>query len=149
MFYIMSFFQRQNDFHLSLTIIRDEEKDNQLPLLDVLIERIRLLSLLVYIERLRSLACIWVGMHLLQSIERLTWSNVLQWGLLRSVLLTKLNVNLNRLRIYFRVTGILRKLLLTLWTKLLISLGKSLYYLALQINLFMSDFLELDLQINW
>ena len=35
----LSFFQRLNDLHPSLTFTMDEEKDNQLPFLDVLVER--------------------------------------------------------------------------------------------------------------
>ena len=35
----LSFFQRLNDLHHSLTFTMDEEKDNKLPFLDVLVER--------------------------------------------------------------------------------------------------------------
>ena len=34
----LSFFQQLNDLHPSLTFTMDEEKDNQLPFLDVLVE---------------------------------------------------------------------------------------------------------------
>ena len=35
----LSFFQRLNDLHTSLTFTMDEEKDNQLPFLDLLVKR--------------------------------------------------------------------------------------------------------------
>ena len=54
-----------------------------------------------------------------------------------------------RLKISSRVMGILRKLLLTPWTKLLISSGITLCHLALLNVLFMSDFLGLDLLVSW
>ena len=68
---------------------------------------------------------------MLLSLGRLTWSSVLYSGLLRLVQIMGLKVNLNGLKIYSWVMGILRKLLLTPWTKLLISLGITLCHLVL------------------
>ena len=42
-------------------------------------------------------------------LGRLTWSSVSHSGLLKFVRITRLKVNLNRLRIYFWVMGILKK----------------------------------------
>ena len=61
----------------------------------------------------------------------MAWSSISHSGLLRFVRITRLKVNLNRLKIYFWVTGILRKSLLTTLTKLLISLGITSGHLAL------------------
>ena len=121
----------------------NEEKDNKLPFLHVLVEQ------LVYIESLCSLACIWVGMLLLLSLGRLTWSSVLHLGFLKFVQITKLKVNLNRLKIHFWITGFLRRLLLTPSTKLFISLGIRSGHLALLNVLYMLDFPGLDLLVSW
>ena len=88
-------------------------------------------------------------MCLLLNLGRLIWSSVLHSGLSRFVQITGLKVNLNRVKNYFNVTGILRKLLLTSWTKLLLSLGIILCHLALLNVLFISDFLGLDLLVSW
>ena len=52
------FFQRMNDLHPSLPFTMDEEKNNKLPFLDVLVEGHTFAFVTVYIESLRSLACI-------------------------------------------------------------------------------------------
>ena len=80
-----------------------------------------------------------------------TWtrSSVSHSGLLRFDGITRLKVNLNRLKNYFWVTGILRKTLLTPLTKLLISLGIGLGHLTLLNAQFMWDFLGLDLLASW
>ena len=69
---------------------------------------------------------VWAGRRSIYN----TWSSVLYSRLLRFVQITGLKVNLNRFTIYSWVTGILRKLLLTLWKKLLISLEITLCHLA-------------------
>ena len=79
------------------------------------------------------------------SLGRLTWSSVSHSGLLKFVQITRLKVNLNRLKIYFWVMGILRKSLLTL----LISLGITSGHLALLNTQFMLDFPGLDLLDSW
>ena len=93
----LSFFLCVNDLHPFLTFTMDEEKDNKLPFLDVLVEH-RLFAFItcIYIESLRSLVCIWVGMLLLLSLERLTWSSISHSGLLRFVRITRFNADFNR-----------------------------------------------------
>ena len=57
--------------------------------------------------------------------------------------------NLSRLKMYSLVTGILRKLLLTPWRKLLIHLRITLCHLVHLNVLFISDFLGLYLLVSW
>ena len=57
-----------------------------------------------YIESLRSLVCIWIGMLLLLSLRGLIWSSVSHSGVLRFVQITRLEANLYRLKIYFWVS---------------------------------------------
>ena len=137
----LSFSHCLNHLHHSLTFSMDEEKDNQLPFLDVLAKRC-LFAFVTNIYRKLTFTCIWVGMLLLLSPGRLTWSSVLHSGLLRFVQITGLKVNLNRLKIYFWVTGILKNLLLIPWTKPLVSLGITSCQFALLTVRFILDFLE-------
>ena len=95
------------------------------------------------------MGCVWVGMLSFRSLRRLTWSSDTHSGFLRFVRITRLKVNLNRLKIYFWVTGIMRKSLLTSQTKLLINLGITSGYLDLLNALFMLDFLGLYLLASW
>ena len=88
-------------------------------------------------------------MLLLLSSGRLTWSSDSQSGLLRFVRITRLKVNFNWWKINFCVMGIPRKLLLTLLTKLLISLGITSGHLAFLNVQFMLDFFGLDLLASW
>ena len=87
-------------------------------------------------------------MHLPLNLGRLNWSSFLHLGLVRFVQITSLKGHVNRLQIYFWVTGILRKSLLTTLRKLL-SLGITSGHLALLIVQFMWDFSGLNLLVSW
>ena len=122
----------------------DEEK-NKLSFLDVLVE---CCSFTFVTSIYRKPVWIWVGMLLLLSLGRLTWSSVSHSGLLSFVRIS-LKVNLNRLKISFWVIGILRKSLLTPLTKLFISLGITSGHFDLLNGQFILDFFGLNLLVSW
>ena len=75
--------------------------------------------------------------------------NLIKCLTFRFVRITRLKANLNKLKIFFWVMGILRKSLLIPLTKLLISLGIISGHLALLNTQFMLGFFGLDLLASW
>ena len=144
----LSFFHCLNDLHPSLTFTVNKKKDNKLPFLDVLVE-CRLFAFVTCIYRKPMFTNLYLSLDAFAPKSRKVNLIVSHSGLLRFVWITRLKANLNRLKIYFCVMGILKKSMLTPLTKLLIRLGIISGHLALLNAQFMLDFLGLDLLACW
>ena len=144
----MSSFQCLNDLYPSLNFTMDEEKDNKLPFLDVLVEHS--FAFITSIYRKPTFTGLYLSWDAFAPKSRkVNLIQCLTFTALKICLDNKIKSNLNRLKIYFWVMRILRKLLLTPLTKLLISFGITSGYLALLNAQFILDFFGLDLQASW
>ena len=146
---VLSLFHFFNDLHPFLTFSMDEERVNKLQFLDVLVECCSFAFITCIYRKPTFLGLYLSWILLLLSPIWFTRSSVSHSGLLRFAQITRLKANLNRLKIYFWVMGILRNSLLTPLTKLFLSLGIASGYLALLNDQFMLDFLGLDLLASW
>ena len=123
----------------------DEEKDNKLPFLDVLVER-RSFAFVTSIHTKPTFPGLYLSWDAFAPKSRKV--NLIKCLSFRAVKIcsdNKIKANLNRLKIYFWVTGILRKSLLIPLTRLLISLRITSGHLAFLNGQLMLHSLVLDL----
>ena len=138
----LSPFHCLSDLHPSLAFAMDVEKDNKLLFLDVLVECCSF-AFVTCTYRKPTFTGLYLSWNAFACKSRKV--NLIKVSHIQAFLrFFWVKVNLNELKIYFWVMGILRKSLLTPLTKLLISLRITLSHLALLNAQFMLDFLGLD-----
>ena len=107
----LSFFQSLNDLHSSLTFTMEEERDNELPFLDVLVEQ-RSFAFVTSIYRKPTFTGLYISWDAFSRKSRKV--NLIKCLTFRALkICSDNNINLNRFKIYFWVTCILKKILLT------------------------------------
>ena len=132
-------------FFLQLTFTIDEEKDIKLLFLDELVER-RSFAFVTSIYRKSTFTDLYLSRDAFApKSTKVNLLKCLTFRALKICLYNKIKSEFEQIKIYFWVTGILRKPFLTPLTKLFISLGITSGHLALLNVQFIFDFLGLDL----